>query len=96
MSSIPLSIPWYETEDDFKAILDLIPFEESKTFVRYSEWTKRIKRLENEKQQEGFTPLRITIKPESIKMWRQTNDVLISRSSIADFALKKMIENFHK
>jgi hypothetical protein len=85
-----LSVPWYETEDDFKTILTLVPFEESQSFIPYPKWTKWVETLEEEQKQKGYIPYRVNIKAAAIKAWCEANDTIICRKSISEYALWKM------
>lgn len=87
---LPISIPWYESEDDFKTVLSALPISESHDAISYAGWVARIQELEQGAVSRGQLPIRVTIKPSSIKEWCNASNLPFSRSSIATYAATKM------
>jgi len=81
-----VSLPWYASEEDFKAILAMVPASESATAFSYERWVERIKGIEAQFIRDGNTPIRVTIDPQAVKMWCDENGVLVCRASISQYA----------
>ena len=86
----PTSIPWYDTEDDFAAILGMLPVNESSGAMSYSEWVASIKRHETNLSSQGLLTMRIVVKPAAVKEWCEAHGVSVCRKSIANYAMLKM------
>jgi hypothetical protein len=82
----PTSIPWYESEADFKAILSMVPAHEARGASDYSGWVALIDKTENEIKSRGGLPIRVTVKPSAIKRWVEENRTIVCRASIATYA----------
>jgi hypothetical protein len=89
---IPSSLPWYESEADFQAILSILPIEESKNPLSYQEMLVRLEELEKQQVNAGQMVQRIVIKPAAIKEWCDKFQRKVCRGSIRDYAGFKMAE----
>jgi hypothetical protein len=86
----PVSIPWYETAEDFDTILRMVPPGESAGSISYQEWVRKIENIEQERRDNGFVPVRIPINPAAIKEWCDTAGGQVSRATIAKYAMNQM------
>jgi hypothetical protein len=92
MSSNFIAVPWYDSEEDFKAILELVPFEESKDAISYQEFVAYTQRKEDVYKAKGKIPFRVVIYSLSVKEWCNAHDVFLCGAGITQYAIKKMIE----
>jgi len=82
------SVPWYESAEDFAAILKKIPGSESKDALDYDAWIKTIENAELALRQRGQEPVRITIKPSAIDSWARKQSLPVCRRTIARYAME--------
>ncbi len=87
---MPTSIPWYESEDDFNAVLGVLPVSESYNAFSYTEWVTQIQGIEKDIVCRGQLPIRVTVKPSAIEEWCKARGLLICRKSIMDYAMMRM------
>jgi hypothetical protein len=85
-----IAIPWYETDDDFKAILELAPFDESKLFKPHGQWIKNVEIQEQKLQAEGHRTYRVKITAAAIKTWVESRDAIVCREEITNYAIAQM------
>lgn len=86
------STPWYESEDDFNAIVAMLPFEESTTAVSFSEWRERMKAFEDEMHSRGQISLRQIVKPAAIKAWVEERGLDFCWDVVTRYAYVKAAE----
>ncbi len=87
---LPTSLPWYESEDDFQAVLAVLPVEEAKDPLSFDEMVIRLKEIEKKAVQNGQAVHRIIIKPAAIKKWCEDNHRRVCRAAINDYAGLKL------
>jgi hypothetical protein len=89
---IPVAVPWYESQDDFNAILDILPVEEAKrahTFERTRENSIRFEKLAADA---GQMPVRVKIDSASIQSWCKDNKRRVTIHAIRDYSIMKAAE----
>jgi hypothetical protein len=92
MSAMSVSLPWYSTEEDYVAILEMVPASESASALPYREFISYLETLESGVALGGQLPMRIEITPGAIKAWCENNNTPVCRKAIADYAHMQMIE----
>jgi hypothetical protein len=87
---MPVAVPWYESEEDFITILEMLPVNESGGAMSHAEFIASIKRHEAKLAQGGFLPRRVTIKPAAIKAWCQACGKSVQRSTLNEYAMLQL------
>jgi len=92
---LPTSVPWYESEEDFLAILKLVPPSETRG-ASYEAYLSAIRQSEDFMRRNGNLSIRVTIKPAAIKVWCDDNGAAICRASIAEYARDEMMKRLDR
>ena len=90
---MPISIPWYPSDDIYKEIAALAG---SKHPMPYAEWISQIESFEEGFRNSGDMPVRIEIDAESLKAWCKAKGVPLERKSISQYAAEKMVGRFNR
>ena len=87
---ISTSISWYESEDDYAAILAMLPAGESHMVMSYADYMAIIQGQEANLSHMGFLPRRIVIKPAAFKEWCELEGRPVDRKSISTYSTKML------
>jgi len=81
------AIPWYESETDFDAVIEIFPFDESQASLTYSEYLACLDKAENKVKSEGKIPVRIKIEAIPFKAWCESSDLPICNKSTVLYSM---------
>ena len=87
---ISTSIAWYESEEDYAAVLAMLPTEETCTAMSYADYIAIIQGQEVNLSHMGFLPKRIVIKPTALKAWCESEGRPVDRKAVSAYSTKMM------
>ena len=79
-------LPWYACEEDFLAVIRMLPAEERNGAVSYQEFSAWIDAEEDAFYQSGVSTWRVTVKASALKTWCNANHLPVCNSSIERYA----------
>ncbi len=80
-----VAIPWYEDEESYVAIRDMLPASERQDPFTYDVFMANIKSQEQEIKRSGGIAYRIPINATTLKGWCDANNLSICRKSIVEY-----------
>lgn len=84
---IPTAVTWYESEADYKAMLEVIAFDDPQGAISYAALVARTERFEKELPQMGQLPVRVTVKPLAFKAWCESHGRPVIKDSVGLYTM---------
>lgn len=91
VTGLQTSIPWYESIDDFAAILKMLPATEASNSMAYSAWMHSVEEAEKALIKRGMIPVRIIVKPNKLETWAKEKLLPLCRKTVAQYALESLV-----
>jgi hypothetical protein len=89
-----ITLPWYSSEDDYKAVLALVPSQESTNAPPYKDFVSFVETMERRFPSAEQRPHRIELKPDALKTWCESKGESVCAASIQKYMEARAMEQF--